>query len=68
IARIFPDSMRGAVVAVEPGTGHVLALYSNPSFDPNLFVGGVAPDVWKRLNEDPAKPLLNRATNGTYPP
>ncbi|HEX6940139.1 MAG TPA: penicillin-binding protein 2 [Longimicrobiales bacterium] len=68
IARIFPDSMRGAIVAVEPGTGHVLALFSNPSFDPNLFVGGVDPAVWKRLNEDPATPLLNRATSGTYPP
>lgn len=68
IARIFPDSMRGAVAAVEPRTGHVLALYSNPSFDPNLFVGGVPPDVWRSLNNDPARPLLNRATAGTYPP
>src|SRR5690606_27290897 len=68
IARIFPDSMRGAVVAIEPGTGHVLALYSHPTFDPNVFVGRVDPEEWRALNGDPANPLLNRATNGTYPP
>ncbi|MFS8636828.1 MAG: penicillin-binding protein 2 [Gemmatimonadota bacterium] len=68
VARIFPDSMRGAIVAMEPGTGHVLAMYSNPSFDPNLFIGGIDPEVWRRLTQDPAKPLLNRATDGTYPP
>ncbi|HEX7050232.1 MAG TPA: penicillin-binding protein 2 [Longimicrobiales bacterium] len=68
IARIFPDSMRGAIVALEPGTGHVLALYSSPGYDPNEFVGGVAPDLWSSLNEDAAKPLLRRAVTGLYPP
>lgn len=68
IARIFPDTMRGAMVAIEPGTGHVLAFYSNPSYDPNLFVGGVDPKAWERLNKDPDKPMLDRAANGTYPP
>lgn len=68
IARIFPDSMRGAIVALEPGTGHVLALYSSPGYDPNDFVGGVSPEVWQRLNTDPARPLLDRAATGTYPP
>jgi len=68
IARIFPDSVRGAMVALEPGTGHVLALYSNPGFDPNEFVGGVPAELWRALNADPARPLLNRATTGLYPP
>lgn len=68
IAEIFPDSMRGAVVAVEPGTGHVLALYSNPAYDPNAFVGGVSPSLWAQLNTDAGRPLLHRATSGVYPP
>jgi len=68
VARIFPDSLRGALAAVEPKTGEVLALYSNPSFDPNDFVGGISPERWRELNEDPAKPLLHRAVAGLYPP
>ncbi|MBX6362576.1 MAG: penicillin-binding protein 2 [Gemmatimonadetes bacterium] len=67
-ARVFPDTMRGAIVALEPGTGHVLAIYSNPSYDPNLFVNGVTSEVWNALRDDPAKPLLQRATVGLYPP
>ncbi|MBI4539863.1 MAG: penicillin-binding protein 2 [Gemmatimonadetes bacterium] len=68
IDRIFPDSMRGAVVALNVEDGGVLALYSSPSFDPNAFVGGIDPDRWGALNTDPARPLLNRAANGVYPP
>ncbi|MGQ0561456.1 MAG: penicillin-binding protein 2 [Gemmatimonadota bacterium] len=68
VSRIFPDSMRGAVVAMEPGSGHILAAYSNPSFDPNLFVGGISSTVWNQLNTDAAKPLLDRSTIGLYPP
>lgn len=68
IARIFPDTMRGALVAIEPGTGEVLALYSNPGFDPNLFVGGISTEQWRELNSDPATPLLHRAVSGLYPP
>ena len=67
-AKIFPDSMRGAIVAMEPGTGHVIAIYSNPSYDPNLFVGGIPPEIWNALREDPRIPLLQRATMGLYPP
>ena len=67
-AHVFPDSMRGAIVALEPGTGHVLALYSNPSYDPNLFVGGIRTDVWNALRADPRIPLLQRANAGLYPP
>jgi penicillin-binding protein 2 len=66
--RIFPKHMRGAIVAMVPSTGEVLALYSNPTFDPNELVGGVSPRLWRQLNEDPARPLLNRTTHGIYPP
>lgn len=68
IAGLFPDSVRAAVVALEPRTGHVLALYSNPSYDPNLLIGGVSPEVWQQLTTDPDRPLLNRSLAGTYPP
>lgn len=68
IDRIFPDSMRGAVVALAVEDGGVLALYSSPSFDPNAFVGGIDASLWRALSNDPARPLLNRATNGVYPP
>jgi len=59
---------RGALVAIDPRNGEVLALVSKPSFDPNLFVDGIDVDNWTRLNEDIDKPLLNRALRGTYPP
>jgi len=68
IAHIFPDSMAGAVVAMDPSDGGVLALYSAPSFDPNAFVGGIAPDLWAKLNSDPQHPLLDRAVMSRYPP
>ncbi len=68
IREIFPDSMKGAVVALVPSTGEVLALYSNPSYDPNAFVGGIPAGLWRALNEDSTKPLLNRATGALYPP
>jgi len=58
---------RGALIAIEPATGDVLAFVSMPSVDPNLFVDGIDPKVWDELNTDPDKPLLNRALRGTYP-
>ncbi|HEY0023272.1 MAG TPA: penicillin-binding protein 2 [Longimicrobium sp.] len=66
--QIFPEGMRGAVVAMVPSTGEILAMYSAPTYDPNLFVGGVSGTDWALLNEDPARPMLNRALAGTYPP
>jgi penicillin-binding protein 2 len=68
VHQVFPKHFRGAVVAMAPSTGEILALYSNPTYDPNLLVGGVSPRVWRALNEDPARPLLNRTTHGIYPP
>ncbi len=59
---------RGALVALDPGTGEVLAFVSKPTFDPNLFVDGIDSESWQMLNESIDKPLLNRALRGTYPP
>jgi penicillin-binding protein 2 len=59
---------RGALVAIDPRTGEVLAFVSKPTFDPNLFVEGIDVDNWRALNESVDKPLLNRALRGTYPP
>jgi len=59
---------RGALVAVDPKTGEVLAFVSKPTFDPNLFVEGIDTENWKALTESPDNPLLNRALRGTYPP
>ena len=58
---------RGALIAIEPKTGDVLAFVAKPTFDPNLFVDGIDPKSWDELNNDPDKPLLNRAVRGTYP-
>ncbi len=59
---------RGALVAIDPSNGEVLAFVSKPTFDPNLFVEGIDVENWQKLNESPDKPLLNRALRGTYPP
>jgi penicillin-binding protein 2 len=59
---------RGALVALDPSTGEVLALVSKPGFDPNLFVEGIDPANWEALNNSPDKPLLNRPLRGAYPP
>lgn len=58
---------RGALVAIEPATGDILAFVSRPSFDPNLFVDGIDVESWKALNESPDRPLINRPLYGTYP-
>lgn len=59
---------RGALVAIDPATGGILAFVSKPGFDPNLFVDGIDPQSWAELNGSIDKPLLNRAAAGTYPP
>jgi penicillin-binding protein 2 len=59
---------RGALVAIEPTTGGVLAFVSKPGFDPNLFVDGIDPQSWAELNSNPDLPLNNRAVAGVYPP
>ena len=68
VAEIAFGERRGALVAVEPSSGGVLALVSKPGFDPNLFVDGIDPQDWAELNNNIDKPLNNRAISGTYPP
>lgn len=58
---------RGALVAIEPATGDILAFVSKPTFDPNMFVEGIDSANWSDLNNSPDKPLLNRPLRGTYP-
>jgi penicillin-binding protein 2 len=59
---------RGALVAIEPATGGVLAFVSKPGYDPNLFVDGIDPQSWEALMSSPDRPLNNRAIAGLYPP
>ena len=61
-------TMRGAVVAIEPSSGEILAMYSNPSYDPNLFVRGIRSNEYKRLLNNSGHPLINRVTQGGYAP
>ncbi len=66
----FPDSIKGAAVALNPQNGEVLAMYSNPSVDPNIFslAAGLRTKSWAQAALDSNQPLNNRATYGTYPP
>lgn len=61
------EGRRGALVAIDPATGEVLAFVSAPSFDPNLFIDGIDVENWRKLNESPDHPLINRPLYGTYP-
>ncbi len=68
VAQTFPVGRRGALVAMDPRTGDVLAMYSAPTFDPNAFVGGMDTQDWRMLSQADDKPLFNRAIQGLYPP
>ncbi len=68
VAEAAFQEFRGALVAIDPRNGDVLALVSKPGFDPNLFVDGIDPQNWDALNNSPDKPLNNRALRGQYPP
>ena len=65
--RLF-GKRRGALVAIDPRNGEILAFVSKPTYDPNKFVDGIDVENWRELNESIDKPLLNRALRGTYPP
>jgi penicillin-binding protein 2 len=67
IDSLWPVGTRGAMIAMTP-TGEVRALYSAPTYDPNAFVGGISSALWRSLNDDEARPLLNRAIQTRYPP
>jgi penicillin-binding protein 2 len=62
------DGRRGALVALDPWTGEILALVSAPAFDPNLFAVGMTTSQYRELQDDPDRPLFNRASRGAYPP
>jgi penicillin-binding protein 2 len=69
IAESAMDTIRrGAVVAMDPNTGEILAMVSRPTFDPAVFSFVVPTDVWRQLNDNTERPMFNRATMGTYPP
>ena len=67
MAEALFEGRRGALVAIEPSTGEVLAFVSAPSFDPNLFIDGIDVENWRKLNDSPDHPLINRPLYGTYP-
>ena len=68
IRESFPAGRRGSVVAMDPRSGDVIALYSAPSYDPNPFIGGYEPEQWRALAESEDFPLFNRATQARYAP
>jgi penicillin-binding protein 2 len=63
----FQDK-NGALVAMDPKTGRILAMVSKPAFDPSLFAGNILPEAWKALQENPFHPLQNKCVQGLYPP
>jgi penicillin-binding protein 2 len=62
------EGRRGAIVAIDPGSGEVLCLVSSPGYDASLFVGGISEEDFARLRDDPAQPLINRAIASAYAP
>ncbi len=68
VAELAMENKRGAVVALDPRNGEVLAFVSAPAYDPNHFVGRIVTREWRALNEDPYKPLFNRATQAQLAP
>jgi penicillin-binding protein 2 len=68
VASLFADSLVGGAVAMDPETGGVLAMYSNPSFDPNRFIGGIPVAYFDSLLKNKDRPLYNKAYQGAYPP
>ena len=62
------NGLKGACVAIDPRNGEVLALASAPGYDPNEFIPALEPELYRRLADDPSKPLLNRASGGAYAP
>ncbi|MEK7141670.1 MAG: penicillin-binding transpeptidase domain-containing protein [Patescibacteria group bacterium] len=64
----FPADQKGAIIVSRPGTGEILALLTNPTFDANIFSQSLSRDSYDTLFDDPALPMFNRAIGGTYPP
>ncbi len=68
IAESAFGNRRGALVAIEPKSGEVLAYVSMPTYDPNMFIDGIDAEAWRELNDSLDKPLINRPIRGIYPP
>jgi penicillin-binding protein 2 len=68
VAEAALGDKRGAIVTLDPNTGQILAMASRPTFDPNMFITGIDSGQWQVLASDASRPLVNRATQGTYPP
>ncbi len=68
VAEIAMEGRKGAVIALDPRTGEILAMVSRPTFDPGLFTGHISTQTWKEVNDDPDKPLLNRAIQAQFAP
>lgn len=68
IAQHQLQGRRGAIVVMDSKTGGLLAMYSNPSYNPNWFVSGISTSQYQSLLQDPNNPLINRASQGRYPP
>ncbi|XEQ92137.1 Penicillin-binding protein A [Sporomusa carbonis] len=62
------NAKAAAVVVMNPNTGEILAMVSRPTFNPNLFNGGISSEDWKQLSDNPFNPMANRAISGEYPP
>jgi penicillin-binding protein 2 len=66
--RLFPTDYHGAVLCLDPRNGEILAMVSQPDFDPNALVSGISSERWKEMIDDPGSPLFNRVTQAGYPP
>lgn len=64
----FRNAKAAAAIVMNPKTGEILAMVSRPTFNPNLFSGGISSKDWKLLNENPNNPMDNKAISGEYPP
>ncbi len=67
VERVFTWE-KGAIVIMDPRNGEILAAVSRPTYDPNMFIGGISEVEWQKLFENPANPLFNRTVQATYPP
>ncbi|OGG01477.1 hypothetical protein A2Z33_00335, partial [Candidatus Gottesmanbacteria bacterium RBG_16_52_11] len=68
VAQAFPEGKRGAIIVSKPATGEILAMYSSPSYDPNLMSTGLSEDEYRKLADSSDRPMFNRAIGGVYPP